>query len=286
MPDYRVINTGARCRLGEGPLWSARQQSLFWVDILGRTVFRLRLADGSVSSWPMPEMIGWIIEREHAGGFVAGFQSGFAYLELEPLSITPIANPEPGRAGQRMNDAKADRHGRIWAGTMPVTADRPSGALYRLDPGATITQWDSGYIVTNGPAFSPDGRHFYHNDSGRGLVYRFDLDAAGNPRERRVFLQFGTGDGKPDGMTVDAQGGLWIAFWGGARLSRFTADARLDRSIALPASQVSSCAFAGDALDRLFVTTAADGVEDEPLAGALFEVDPGVAGLPPHRFAG
>jgi sugar lactone lactonase YvrE len=283
---FQVIDTAPRCRLGEGPLWSDRQQALFWVDILGQSVFRLRLEDAQVARWDMPEMIGWLIEREHGAGFVAGFQSGFAYLELDPLRIRPIANPEPECTDHRMNDAKADVHGRIWAGTMPVAADRPTGALYRLDAQGRVTCWDRGYIVTNGPAFSADGRFAYHNDSGRALVYRFELDADGGLCNRSVFLEFGPQDGKPDGMTVDAEGGLWIAMWGGARVSRFTPDGLCDRSIGLPASQITSCCFAGPALDRLFVTSASEGVRDEPLAGSLFEVDARVRGFPARRFSG
>lgn len=286
MASFRVIEAAPRSRLGEGPFWSERQQALFWVDILGQSVFRLRFADGQVRRWVVPEMIGWLIERERVAGFIAGLQSGFAYLELEPLRVTPIADPEPGLPANRMNDAKADVRGRIWAGTMPVSADEPSGALYRLDADLRITCWDRGYLITNGPAFSADGRYLYHTDSGRGLVYRFELDAAGDVRDRRVFLEFDAGEGKPDGMTVDAEGGLWIALWGGARVSRYTADGRLDRSIGLPVSQITSCCFAGPGLDRLFVTSASDGVPDEPLAGALFEVDARVRGMAPRRFAG
>ena len=286
MTGYRVIETGRRCRLGEGPYWSVRQQALYWVDILGQSVFRLRPTDDSVATWQMPEMIGWLIERANCDGFVAGLQRDIVYLSLEPLTITPIARPEPDLPANRLNDAKADTGGCIWAGTMPLSAEGNTGSLYRLSPNGRVTCCDRGYTITNGPAMSPDGRYLYHNDSGRGLVYRFELADDGALRERRVFLRFRPEEGVPDGMTVDSEGALWIAIWGGARVSRYTADGHLDRSVKLPTSQITSCAFGGPALDHMFVTSAAEGADGEAMAGALFEIDPQVTGHAPNLFAG
>lgn len=286
MTDYRVIEAGRRCRVGEGPYWSVRQQALYWVDVLGQTVFRLHPADGAVAMWQMPGMIGWLIERANSDGFVAGLQRDIVYLSLEPLTITPLARPEPELPGNRLNDAKADAWGCIWAGTLPLSPDGNTGSLYRLSSKGRVTCRDRGYMITNGPAMSPNGRYLYHNDSGRRFVYRFELDNDGSLRNRRVFLQFRPDEGAPDGMTVDSEGALWIALWGAACVSRYTADGDLDRSVKLPASQITSCAFGGPALDRMFVTSAAEGATGEPMAGALFEIDPRVAGLPPNLFAG
>jgi len=283
---YRVIETGRRCRLGEGPYWSVRQQALYWVDILGQTVFRLRPTDGSVATWQMPEMIGWLIERANSDGFVAGMQRDIVYLGLEPLSITPIARPEPDLPGNRLNDAKADARGCIWAGTVPLSVDGQTGSLYRMDPNGRVTCRDRGYMVSNGPAMSPDGRYLYHNDSRLGFVYRFELDDDGALRNRSVFLRFRPDQGAPDGMTVDSSGALWIALWGAACVSRYTADGHFDRTVKLPASQITNCAFGGAALDRMFVTSAAEGADGEALAGALFEIDPQVTGIAPSLFAG
>jgi sugar lactone lactonase YvrE len=284
--DYRVIETGRRCRLGEGPTWSVRQQALYWVDILGQTVLRLRPEDGSVATWQLPEMIGWLIERANSEGFVAGLQRDIVYLNLEPLTIALIARPEPDLPDNRLNDAKADAQGCIWAGTLPLSADGGTGSLYRLSPEGRVTCLDRGYLVTNGPAMSPDGRYLYHNDSGRGTVYRFELGDGGTLCNRRVFLRFRPEEGAPDGMTVDSRGALWIALWGGARVSRYTADGHLDRSVKLPASQITNCTFGGSALDRMFVTSAAEGADGEAMAGGLFEIDPQVTGLPPNLFSG
>ena len=213
MTGFRVIETAGRCRLGEGPLWSSRENALYWVDILGQAVHRYELDDESVTTWPMPEKIGWIIERAHAPGFIAGFQSGFALLTLDPHSIRIIARPELHLPQNRMNDAKADAAGRIWAGTMDENGDKPSGAHYRLDPDHTVTAVDSEYFIANGPAFSPDQRFIYHTDSGRGLVYRFEMTPAGRLFNRCIFLTFDVEQGTPDGMTVDQEGALWVALW-------------------------------------------------------------------------
>lgn len=286
MEPVRTIPRDQRDLLGEGLLWSARDAAVYWTDILAPALNRLSLADGRVTRWPMPERIGWVIERRIASGFIAGFQSGFAELALDPVTVTPIADPEPGMPDNRLNDAKADRWGRIWAGTMPMGADRPSGGLYRIDSDHGVRQIDTGYTVANGPAISPDGRWLYHTDTAPGRVYRFRLDEAG-AHDRELFLRFEPGWGKPDGMTFDVDGGLWIACWGASRVSRFTPDGALDRSIELPASQITNVCFAGDGLDRMFVTSAAVDREHEEHAGALFEVDPGGArGLPPERFGG
>jgi xylono-1,5-lactonase len=283
---WRVVSGNVRCELGEGPLWSARDNAVYWVDILRPALHRLSLADDVVQSWPMPERIGWAIERRERSGFIVGLQSGFAQLQLDPFEIRRIADPEPHYPDNRMNDAKADRLGRIWAGTMDVEIRRVTGSLYRLDPDLSVRQMDTGYLVTNGPAFSPAYDCMYHTDSGPGVVYRFELTSAGELANKTKFIEFPADWGKPDGMTVDAAGCLWIAHWGGSRVSRFTPEGQLDRDVRLPASQVTSCVFAGKNLDRMFITSAAQGRSGEPLAGALFEIDPGVRGLAPNQFAG
>jgi xylono-1,5-lactonase len=286
VPEDYEIACNIRCRLGEGPLWSQRDNAVYWVDILAPALHRLSLADGDVRSWAMPEKIGWVVERRDRQGFIAGFQSGFAELTLDPFECRAIADPEPQYPENRMNDAKADHLGRIWAGTMDSDARKPTGSLYCLDRDFRITRQDSGYMVTNGPAFSPDCDFLYHSDTERGIVYRFDLTPAGEIRNRRTFIDFPTEWGHPDGMTVDAEGGLWIAHWGGGRVSRFSPEGTLDRDVRLPASQITSCTFAGENLDRMFVTSAAAERDHESSAGCLFEVDPAIRGLPPNLFAG
>lgn len=280
-----IVASSKRDRLGEGPLWSDRDNAVYWVDILGQRLNRLSLADDNFESWNMPEPIGWVIERETKLGLIAGFRSGFAELELDPFRITPIVAPEPDRDDNRMNDAKADAQGRIWAGTMPMDCASPCGALYRLDPDRTVTQVDNGYYITNGPAFSVDGHWIYHTDTKRQIVFRFPINDDGTLGQRGPFILFEPEWGTPDGMTVDADGHLWIAHWGAGCVSRFTPEGKRERWISLPASQITSCTFAGPDVDRMFVTSAAEGVQEEH-GGALFEVDPGCRGLPTCRFKG
>ena len=285
MAAPRVIARDRRDLLGEGARWSARENAVYWVDILGRRLNRLRLADDHVDTWEMPDTIGWTVERENAPGLIAGIGRRFVALTLDPLGIETIAAPEDEREGNRFNDAKADRLGRIWAGSMPLGCDRPSGSFYRLDPGGAVTRVDTDYTIPNGPAIAPGGDWMLHTETARGTIYRYTIRDDGSLADRTPFIVFEDGWGYPDGMTFDAEGWLWVACWGGGCVARFTPDGRLDRRIALPASQITCPTFAGDALDRMFVTSASDGV-DEPQAGCLFEIDPGCRGLPPLRYLG
>lgn len=275
-----------RAVLGEGPVWDARNGALLFVDIKGQRLHRLFLADNAHQSWDFDEPICWVIPRANAPGYIAGFKSGFKTLTFEPFELRHIGSPEPDLPNNRLNDAKADRWGRIWAGSMDDSETEATGALHRLDANLESQRVDEGYGVANGPTFSPDGAILYHTDSARRVVYAFDLIADGALSNKRVFISFQEDWGYPDGMTTDADGGIWIAHWDGARVSRFTPDGALDRSIALPISRPTSCVFAGDNLERMFVTSASIGREDEPLAGGLFEVDPGVRGAPSYAFAG
>ncbi len=285
MAQWQLIKRDLRDKLGEGTLWSARDNAVYWTDIIAPALNRLSLADGSIDRWAMPEPIGWVAERQ-AGGFITGLQSGFARLTLDPLAIEPFGDPEQHLPGNRMNDGKADADGRIWCGTMDMAEQEDSGAFYRLDPDGRWIQMDRGYRVPNGPAFSPCGNWLYHTDSARQTVFRFARTEGGGLSHREVFIQFGDADGYPDGMTVDADGHLWIAHWGGSRVSRFTPEGKLDRAIPLPAQQVTNICFAGAGLNRMFVSSAAVGLPDSEYDGGLFEVDAGVKGLPTPLFAG
>lgn len=279
-----IIRPEGRDRLGEGVFWSGREQALYWVDILGQQLYRHDPATGATRHWAMPEMTGWLIERA-SGGFVAGLQSGFHALSLDPFALTPLAAPEAHLPDNRMNDACADAAGRIWAGTMRVDCTGEAGALYRLGADGAVARMDAPYGIANGPAISPDGATLYHTDSAKGLVYRFALHGDGSLGPRETFLAFPEAWGSPDGMTCDAEGGLWIAHWGAGCVSRFLPDGTRAQVITLPASQITRPCFGGPGLDTLYVTSAADGV-DEPLAGCVFALSAPVRGLPARSFAG
>ena len=156
MTEAPVCVADCKAVLGEGPLWVAREQALYWVDVKGRLVFR-RGKEGALTSWDTPFRIGSLAPRAE-GGFVAGTGRGLAFVDLEQGRFEPFADPEPDRPGNRFNDGKTDRRGRFWAGTMDDAEKQFSGALYRLDPDLGWSRIDDGYKVTNGPAFSPDGR--------------------------------------------------------------------------------------------------------------------------------
>ncbi len=286
MADLNVVERGVLDELGEGTLWSARENAVYWVDILAPALNRLSLADGSIARWVMPGPLGWVAERE-GGGFIAGFKSGFAVLTLDPLAITPIGDPEPYLPGSRMNDGKVGPDGHIWCGTMDMAEKADVGALYRFGPDLRWTRMDAGYGVPNGPAFSGDGQWLYHADTARRVIYRFRHETGKPLGSREEFVRFSEEEGYPDGMTVDDEDHLWVAHWGGSAISRFDPQGMLERRIALPAPQVTNIVFAGAAHDRMFVTSAWVGLKDAgPYDGALFEVDAGVAGRPTPLFAG
>ena len=276
--------------LGEGPVWSETRNAILWVDIKGQRLHRYCLDTGTGEHWDMPERICWVAERVN-GGLIAGQDSGFAFIDTPTMTISSIGHPEKDRPGNRFNDAKVDPQGRLWAGTMHDTESEPTGALYCLRPDLTWRRHDEGYIVSNGPAFSPDGRILYHCSSATREVFRFDLHDDGTLSNKRLFIRLNADDGYPDGITTDADGGLWVARWLGWGISRYRPDGRLDRKIPLPVARVTSLTFAGPDLDRLFVTTASIGLgagdrENQPDAGGLFEVHPDRTGLPTNKFRG
>ncbi len=280
--DVRIVERTRHDRLGEGLLWSARDAAVYWTDILGQRISRLTLETDVVEEWAVPDMIGWLIERDR-GGFVAGIGRSFVALSLHPFAMETIADPEPERSGNRFNDASCDARGRIFAGTMAITCDKPTGAFYRLDIDGRALRLEDGHTIPNGPAIGDDV--LLHTDTALDTIFRYRVNDDGSLGTRDVFAVFEDGWGHPDGMAFDNEGCLWVACWGAGQVRRFSPDGRSIDIRTLPASQISNVAFAGDALDRMFVTSAAEGVS-EAHAGALFEIDPGCVGRPSHRFAG
>jgi len=277
--------------LGEGPVWSQREGALYWVDIKDPRVLRFTPSTGAREAFPMPAEIGCIALRER-GGLVAALRSGFHFLDLEAGTVEPIVDPEPDLPGNRFNDGKCDRQGRFWAGSADQAEQDPSGPLHRVDHHHTVTRVHSGVVIANGFGWSPDNGTMYFTDSSRQIIDAFDFDAAtGAIANRRVFAAVDEADGMPDGLAVDAAGFVWSAHWAGGRITRYSPDGTVDRVIELPVPNVTSLAFGGGNLDRLFVTTARLGLSDEqlgaaPLSGGLFVLDVGVVGLPEERFRG
>ncbi|WP_081583552.1 SMP-30/gluconolactonase/LRE family protein [Noviherbaspirillum massiliense] len=276
-------------QLGEGPLWSSKAQALYWVDILGRRLHRYSPWEGQ-RSWAFEEEISAVAERAGGNGLIVTLRRGFAFFDPASGQLEHLIQPETDLPNNRFNDGKCDARGRFWAGSMDFEGRQTSGSLYRLSADLACVRMDGGYAVTNGPAWSADNRTMYFNDSANGRVYAFDFDLdAGGLSNKRLFLQFPAEEGVPDGMTTDAEGGLWIAHWGAGKLTRHDAAGKVLHAIDLPCSQVSSCAFGGPDMKTLFITTALTGLSNEqlarePLAGGLFAVDLDIAGVPANTF--
>jgi xylono-1,5-lactonase len=281
MPVYRIVGE-TRDRLGEGACYDARRDCLYWVDVLGQQLRRYDLESEAVEHWMFQELVCFATPRT-GGGLLLGLASGlYVFDDADPSApLTPIW--ALGDDTYRLNDALVDPDGGVWFGTMQRAAKEPTGLLLHFD-GQVVTVVDGGYVIPNGPAFDSTSATLYHADSARRCVYAYQLDSAKRVKERRVHIQFDARDGLPDGMTIDADGFLWVAHWGGSRVTRFDPEGRVDRVVELPVSQVTNCVFAGQNLDRLFVTTAAEGVA-EPFGGALFEIHPMVRGRPTVAFA-
>lgn len=281
----------AHALLGEGPLWSVREQALYWVDILAHRLHRYSIDEGR-RTWQFDEEISAVAECAESNGLVVTRRHGFARFNPATEEMTTLAQVESDIPANRFNDGKCDPLGRFWAGTMDFGCEKPTGSLYRLSPDLSCARIDAEYVVTNGPAWSSDYKTLYHNDSVHGRVYAFDFDLeSGAVSNKRVFLQFPEDEGSPDGMTTDAEGGLWIAHWGASKVTRHASDGKVLQTIMLPCSQITSCAFGGPGLTTLFITSAANGLsaqqlEQEPLAGGLFALNLDIAGVPANLFRG
>lgn len=284
-----ALVSDCRATLGEGPVWVAREAALYWVDIKGRRIFR-RDEAGAVSEWPTPCRVGAIAPCID-GGFIAGTDQGLALVDLEAGRFDIVGNPEPERATNRFNDGKVDRAGRFWAGSMDDEEKSAVGALYRVGADYAPVRVDDGYRVTNGPAFSQDGRRMYHADSALRTIYAFDIDVEGSISARRTVAHFTGAEGYPDGMTVDAEDCLWVAFWDGWCVRRLSPEGETLAVYDMPVERPTSVAFGGPALDRLYVTSARIGLNEaalalQPYAGGLFVLTPGVTGIAELPFEG
>jgi sugar lactone lactonase YvrE len=267
----------------EGPVWSARWGGLRWLDMLAGDVLSLA-PDGSVHRRHVADVAAAVRPRRQ-GGAVIGVQRGFA---LESVDGTIATLPELWTGNRiRMNEGGCDPDGRFYCGSMAYDQRPGAGALYRLDPDRSVHVVLENVTVSNGLEWSPDGSRAYYNDTATHRVDVFDYDRASGLTHRRPFAQIPDG-GRPDGLTVDENGGVWVALSNRGVIQRYTPEGALDEIVRVPARKTTACAFGGARLDQLFITTSREGVEPgtDLLAGSLFCASPGMRGLPVREFGG
>ena len=273
--------------LGEGPAWSHSTQSLWFVDIKRRKVHCYTPGQTEGKSWDTPDQPGFALPAS-GGQLVLGMPGGLHRFDPRTGDIERLLTVEQDRPGNRLNDACLDATGRLWFGSMDDDETRPTGALYAWQ-GGVLSRHDDGICITNGPAVSPDGRTLYHTDTLGRAVHAFDIGDGGTLHDKRVFIKFGASHGWPDGTCVDAEGCLWIAFFGGWCVRRYAPDGRLLTIVPLPCANVTKLAFGGPDLRTAYITTARKGLSaacfaTQPLAGGLFAFESPVAALPPNEF--
>ena len=286
MPSTPIVVGETVCELGEGPVWRAGEQAIWWVDILAPRIHRLVPSTGDAASWSAPERIGFIAPVA-GGGWIAGLKSGLHWFDDRDGSFEPLRTIEDAGLDNRLNDASVDAAGRLWFGSMHDPRLNLTGALYSLDRRG-VTRHDGGYCITNGPTVSPDGRTFYHTDTLQGVIHAFDLSDDGELGNKRVFARVDPANGWPDGSTVDAEGCVWTALWGGFGVRRYSPAGKVIGFVRLPVANVTKVAFGGDNLATAFVTTAWGDLTDaeraeQPLAGRLFSFESGARGQPQYE---
>ncbi|NIJ39738.1 sugar lactone lactonase YvrE [Sphingopyxis panaciterrae] len=285
-----LLDAGAL--LGESPFWHAAEARLYWVDIEGRKIHRTDPATGADEVMILAEQVGCIAPRA-GGGLVAALQTGCALIDAwgaAPRAFGPAVLA--GKPEQRFNDGRVDSAGRLWVGSLTSDKANPTAALYRLDPDGSLTEVFGGIATSNGAAFSPDGRTFYHADTPTHAIRTFDVDpATGALGAGRIFHQFEEGNGRPDGAAVDAEGCYWSALWDGWRVVRFSPDGELIQTVEMPVQRPTMIAFGGADLQTAFVTSAGKNLTDEerkaqPHAGAVFSFRVDAPGLAQSEFGG
>jgi sugar lactone lactonase YvrE len=281
----------ARAELGEAPCWDSNARLLLWVDITAGIVHRFDPETGHDEAFEVGQPVGAAVPTL-SNRIGLALSDGFALLDVQTGRVDRIAEVDLDVSGTMMNDGKCDPAGRFWAGTRDIEGREPIGSLYRLDIDHLVTRAVAGVTLSNGLGWSPDGRTMYYIDSTTYAIDAFDFDpSSGEPSGRRRLVDIPRDWGLPDGMTIDEEGALWVAFYGASSVRRFGSDGLLLAGVDLPVSLVTSCAFGGDDFSDLYVTSATGGLTPEqlkqqPHAGGLFHLRPGVRGLSAHPFAG
>jgi sugar lactone lactonase YvrE len=281
----------ARAELGEGVRWHAAAGRLIWVDIMAGKVHLVDPVSGLTETFDIGQPVGAAAPAK-SGGAILAVRDGFARLNFNTGAVEMVAEVERDRPNNRMNDGACDAAGRFWAGTMSMNDAPGEGSLYRLDPDGRVHTMLRSVSISNGIDWSLDNRLMYYIDSPTRRIDVCDFDLpSGSLANRRPFVKIDRGDGFPDGLTVDAEGAVWVALWDGGAVRRYTPDGVLDGVIRLPVTRPTTCAFGGSDLAALFITSAWTELPEEerqrqPAAGGMFRHRPGVTGRPAHPFGG
>jgi len=279
--------------LGEGPLWRAADQRLYWLDLFAPAIHRFDPRSGRNERLKaeLGAAIGGMV-FDRSGGWIVVDREGIHRIDPKDGRRRKLAVPRELKAGMTFNDAKCDRRGRLWSGTGDIDWVKPVGELYLLDGSGKLQSLDKPIACSNGPAFSPDGTRAYYTDGNARHVVTYDIDkATGAVGPRRLFHAFAGETEGPDGMTVDADGCLWVALWGDGHVAQLRPDGKLERKLKVPVPQPTSVGFGGDGLDKMYITSARVGLSDHqlteaPLSGSIFVAEVGAKGLPEPDYAG
>ena len=279
---HLVWEVGAQ--LGEGPVWVERDKALWFTDIKRKQVYRFDPATADGRSWDAPEQIGFVFPAK-SGGFIAGLQSGLHRFDPKKGKFKLLLEVEPGSPNNRLNDGVVDSQGRLWFGTMDDTEREKTGAYYCFHRGKLIRTNLTGIAITNGPAVSPDGRTLYWVDTLGGTISACEILGTGQLGPSQLVCRIADQEGKPDGPTVDSEGGIWISLYWGSEARRYSPAGELLERVRFPVSNITKVGFGGPDLDTAFATTARhllqpDQLARQPLAGALFAFQAGVTGVP------
>ena len=290
-PVPRITRIGETTdQLGESPVWDDRTQSLYWIDSLAGLIRRLSSATGAIEEFQVPAPIGSMALADN-GDAVLALRHGFARYDFRTQGLTTGPSIGLDHPMLRLNDGKADPHGRFLAGTMHggrTEEEKPLGGLYRIDASGAIAQLETDLAVTNGPCFSPDGKTFYLADTARRVIWAYDYSRDGPLANKRVLVNMDPLGSGGDGATVDAEGYLWTALVRIGAIARLAPDGTMVRRIDMPVRHPTSVTFGGAGLDVFYVTSISRSthlLDETPGAGGLFAIEGlGVTGLPAHRF--
>lgn len=291
MTELRNIYAASN-KLGEAAIWHVASQRLLWIDLLQPRLFTHDPATGTtlVKEIKLASPLGAIVATTNPDLLIVSHLHGLSTLNINTCATAFFSAPERGRDAIIYNDCKCDRFGRLWVGTSHAREQEARGALWCVLPNGEAYLGDAGFAVSNGPAFSLDGATMFFNDSAGRKTFAYDVSADDpHPRNRRVFVEYAGDEGMPDGLTVDAEDCLWVAHWGGARITRISPNGQRLNTIAVPAPHVTTVGFGGAHLETLYITSARDGLSEEvlntwPQSGDLFSCEPGVGGVPEPLF--